>query len=135
MDNLNRLKKLAKNAIKDALHERASRPNQTRDLLVEMARINKRETYLFPYQAWEIKIWSNDHNPPHFHILKDGWDVSFGIETGDMLQIKNRGTNQTAYDYMLANVNPWLDAPCALSSKITNREAAMIVWLHLHDDE
>ena len=55
--------------------------NINSDILDEMARINKKETgnCIFPYNAWELKIWSNDHNPPHFHIKRKGWNVSFII--------------------------------------------------------
>ena len=67
--------------------------------LLEMARINKRETgkCFFPYTSWEIKIWSNDHNPPHFHILKDGWNVSFLIADGSISKIERKGENKQIY--------------------------------------
>lgn len=50
--------------------------------LNEMARVNTKEFYgLFPSNKFEIKIWSNDHNPPHFHVILEGWNVIVEIET------------------------------------------------------
>jgi hypothetical protein len=105
-------------------------------MITEMARINKNETghSIFPYQAWEVKIWSSDHNPPHFHIIREGWDVSFRIEDGELLTIKSRGRNKDIYDYMCANVKRWLSSKCAILSIITNQQNAMSIWTQLHDN-
>ena len=104
--------------------------------LFEMARINKRETGkdIYPYNGWEVKIFSNDHNPPHFHIIRDGWDVSFAIEDGAMLNLGARGKDQAIFSYMVANVGRWLSLPCALEPTLTNRQNAMMQWEQLHDD-
>lgn len=50
-----------------------------REQLVEMSRINTNESNIFPYNKYEVKIWSNDHEPQHFHVICDGWNLSFGI--------------------------------------------------------
>lgn len=65
----------------NATLEMPSTQNATGSMINEMARINKKETgrCLFPYNTWELKIWSNDHTPPHFHIICDGWNVSYKI--------------------------------------------------------
>lgn len=104
--------------------------------LLEMARINKRETgkCFFPYTSWEIKIWSNDHNPPHFHILKDGWNVSFLIEDGSIYKIERKGENKQIYEYMVNNVQNWLSTNCFALPKITNKENAILQWEQLHDE-
>ena len=104
--------------------------------LNEMARINKRETgkCIFPYNSWELKIWSNDRNPPHFHIIKDGWNVSFDIENGTVVNIESRGTENGVYDYMIANVTRWLKSQCSALPKITNQENAMLQWGQIHDN-
>lgn len=106
------------------------------EMLTEMARINKKETgnCIFPYNAWELKIWSNDHNPPHFHIIRNGWNVSFNIETGKILQIESHGSKTEDYNYMISNVNQWLSSQCFMMPKITNRENAILQWEQLHDD-
>lgn len=43
------------------------------------SQVENLKKYLF-----DVHIWSNDYNPPHFHILKDDWDVEFFIKTGDL---------------------------------------------------
>ena len=105
-------------------------------MITEMARINKNETgrSIFPYEAWEVKIWSSDHNPPHFHIIREGWDVSFTIEDGDLLMVKSRGGNKSIYDYMCSNVKRWLSSICSAQRKLTNQENAMLQWEQLHDE-
>ena len=104
--------------------------------LNEMARINKKETEkgLFPYNKWEIKIWSNDHTPPHFHIIADGWNVSFRIDNGEVLDIETEGNKNSIYDYMIQNVNEWLESTCAILPQITNRQNAQAQWEQIHDN-
>ena len=55
-----------------------------KETFVEMARINLKEvgSVPFPTNKFEIKIWSNNHNPPHFHVICEGWNISFTIEDG-----------------------------------------------------
>lgn len=45
-------------------------PSLNKNDLVEIARLNVNEigNVPFPSNKFNIKIWSNDHNPPHFHI-------------------------------------------------------------------
>ena len=103
--------------------------------LVEMARINMEEDgkgSIFPFNAWEVKIWSNDHEPPHFHIKRNRWNVSFNIETGAVMEIISKGSENNVYDYMIANVSEWLNRPSAILPQITNRQNAMIQWKQLH---
>lgn len=102
--------------------------------ILEMARINKKEMSIFPFNSWEIKIWSNDHNPPHFHILRNDWNVSFDIESGSVINVEKKGENIEDYQYMLGHIKEWLDSPCAIQPKITNRENAFVQWEQLHDD-
>ncbi len=106
------------------------------NMIVEMARINKKEsTGLFPYNKYEVKIWSNDHNPPHFHIIVDGWNVLFDIENGNVIDIERKGKSEQVYDYIVKNAPKWLDNFCALKPKLTNRENAELVWEQLHEND
>ena len=109
---------------------------KTHDEINEMARINKKENgkCIFPYNSWELKIWSNDHNPPHFHIICDGWNVSFTIEDGELLQIEGRGANASTFEYMKNNVKEWLSSNCFAQPKLTNKENATLQWEQLHDN-
>lgn len=100
--------------------------------LCEIAHINTDESNLFPHNLYDIQIWSNDHMPPHFHILKDGWDVSFLIENGELYKINKEGKNKHIYEYMLANIGKWLSANCAILPIATNKENANATWEQIH---
>ena len=103
-----------------------------KSLIVEMARINMKENNIFPYNKYEIKIWSNDHTPPHFHIKSDGWNISYEIETGKEIEVIEEGEKKSVYKYITKNVNKWLDNKCALIPQISNRENATAQWIQLH---
>ena len=98
--------------------------------------INKKETgnSIFPYNEWKLEILSNDNNPPHFHIKRNGWNVSFIIESGEVLQIESQGPKLDDYNYMITNVEEWLNADCCIMPKITNKENAMLQWEQLNDE-
>lgn len=106
-------------------------------ILVEIARINKREgeNGIFPYSSYKVKIWSNDHEPAHFHVMKDGWDILFEIATGNLIRVEGRGSNIQDYDYITNNVKDWLQSQCAIMPSSTNQQNAMITWEQLHDEE
>lgn len=106
-----------------------------KDMVVEMARINMKENNIFPFREYKIKLWSNDHNPPHFHILCDGWNISYNIETGAEIEIISKGKKRSVYKYISNNINTWLDSKCALILQITNRQNAMAQWIQIHGTE
>lgn len=110
---------------------------QEEKLITEMARINinENERCIFPYNSFEVKMWSNDHEPPHFHVISDGWNISFTIEDGRELEVKNIGRNSSTYNYIVKNIPIWLDMPCKIAPKISNRENAFIQWQQLHEEE
>lgn len=116
-----------------ALSHDETHANVHTEPLFEMARINVREAGngLFPYNKWELKVWSNDHTP-HFHVIADGWDVSFKIDNGELLVVNRKGSNDTIYQYMITNIPKWLEAPAAILPKITNRENAQMQWEQIH---
>ena len=107
------------------------------ETLVEMARINLKEigSVPFPTNKFEIKMWSDDHNPPHFHVICEGWNISFTIEDGRELEVKNFGNHLSTYNYIVKNIPIWLDMPCKIAPKISNRENAFIQWQQLHEEE
>jgi hypothetical protein len=106
--------------------------NKQSGMITEMARINTDESDLFPYNSFVVQIWSNDHTPPHFHILKDGWDIEFLIEDGKLYKVKKNGKNQQTYNYIIQNVNQWLSSKCAVLPIITNQQNAFAIWKQLH---
>ena len=109
--------------------------NENREPLLEMARINKKETgrCIFPCEKWEVKMWSDDHNPPHFHIICNGWNVSYVIEDGRRLEILKKGSERNIFDYMEANVQKWLSSQCFIQPKLTNKENAILQWEQIHE--
>lgn len=108
-----------------------------KETFVEMARINLKEvgSVPFPTNKFEIKIWSNDHNSPHFHVICEGWNILFTIEDGRELEVKNIGSHSSTYNYIVKNIPIWLDMPCKIAPKISNRENAFIQWQQLHEEE
>lgn len=60
--------------------------------VLEMAKINTKDNLLsyFPWNKYEIYVHSNDHNPPHFHIVSrsDTWDIRIEIESGNLYSVK-----------------------------------------------
>lgn len=102
--------------------------------MVEIARINLRERNIFPYEEYEVRVWSDGLIPPHFHVKSGGWDVTFSIETGKELEVLESGEDPAVYHYISTHVNEWLDGRCALIPKITNRENAMGQWVQLHEE-
>ena len=131
------LKKIIKEATLtaiDTLTKTETQPEEN-EMVVEMARINKRENgnCIFPYNSFNVHIWSNDHNPPHFHVESDEWNVSLLIESGEVLEIKNEGKNKQILNYIVKNAKDWLKQPCAILPTITNQENAMLQWEQLHD--
>lgn len=104
------------------------------NVITEMARINTKEPSgsLFPYNEYNIHIWSNDHVPAHFHVQRDDWDVEFYIENGELYKIKNRGKDYKIYNYIVKNIKKWLNTKCSVLPAVTNQENAMSIWEQLH---
>lgn len=98
--------------------------------IVEMARLNKREigNVPFPYNKFDIRIWSNDHNPPHFHVISEGWDISFLIENGEEYRVNTHSNDSKIYSYIIKNIKPWLRMKNFKHPYMTNQEYAMEVW-------
>ena len=76
----------------------------------------------------------SDHNPPHFHVIKEGWDVAFTIYEGELFTVKTRGENDSVFEYMCKNVKKWLSTTCSSQKKLTNKENALLLWESLHDE-
>ena len=103
-----------------------------REPLNEMAKMNLKDPMNspFPPNKFDIIIWSNDHNPPHFHIKgPEEWEVTFSIETGEPLKVKHIGKSSKYYKYMVDNVPIWLKMPCSVNKKITNRDFLDARWI------
>ena len=104
--------------------------------LIEKARINMKESgsEIFPFENWVLQIWSNDHNPPHFHVKCDGWDIRCSIDDGRILEVMARGIDDGIFEYTETNAPKWLSSQCSILPILTNRENAMLIWEQIHDD-
>ncbi|MGN0993017.1 MAG: hypothetical protein ACI4PE_03765 [Bacilli bacterium] len=137
--NENTLRKIVRENIENILNEESAlalkyydEPQLNANLINEIARINTDESHLFPYNSYLIQIWSNGHNPPHFNILREDWDVAFFIESGDLYKVNKFGKNEKIYNYMIKNVKEWLSKKCAILPIITNQQNANAIWKQLH---
>ena len=106
-----------------------------REPLNEMAKMNLKDPMNspFPPNKFDIIIWSNEHNPPHFHVKgPEEWEVTFTIKTGKLLKVKHIGKSSKYYKYMVDNVPIWLKMPCSVNKKITNRDFLDDRWITDH---
>ena len=104
--------------------------------IVDMSRINRLETKLFPANSYDIYVNSNDHNPPHLHIIshQEEFDIRADFD-GNILSVKHPGrrTNSVAdYNDIQRKLKKWLNnkpASSKVSAKFnTNREYAEFEW-------
>lgn len=89
---------------------------------------------VFPINKVRVIIHTNDHEPPHFHVEYDGWDVCFYIENGEEYRTKRRGKNSKSYDYIVKNSKIWLCEQCGENNKITNKEYLLTQWDVFHNN-
>ena len=131
LNNMDKIDKVIKEAIDKVINEEIG---VYREQLVEMALINTDETNknIFPHNKFEVRVWSNDHEPPHFHILCDGWNLLFGIDDGRLIRTKSEGKNPKIGKYIIDNVEKWLESPCVILPAITNRQNARAMWIQMH---
>ena len=102
----------------------------------DMARVNKGETEIFPYDSYELRIYGNDHNPPHFHIksLQEKYHITVEIDTGELYQVKSTGRRgrKDKFIDVVKMAKLWLAAkPTTKKDYIrfsTNREKLEYVW-------
>lgn len=121
--SLNEINILNENSLQEYLNK------NYKDSLNEMARINTKEFYgYFPFNKFRLVVWSNDHNPPHFHVIAENWDIVVNIEDGTIIKVKQEGNNSKVYSHVEKYVNEWLNSPSAIESEHTNREIAMLAW-------
>ena len=104
--------------------------------IVEMSKLNSRDrgAVPFPSDKFIIRIWSNDHNPPHFHVVAEGWDISFLIENGEVYRTNKVGKSSSMYNYIIKNIPKWLQMR-HIGSKDTNQVFAYNIWDSYNDNK
>ena len=101
---------------------------------LDIARLNKRdgEGDIFPYDKWQLTMRSDAAEPPHFHIIREDWDVIFSIGSGELIKVLTAGTDQSHLNYMIHSASLWLNSPSRFYPHISNRQAATLMWDQLH---
>ena len=75
-----------------------------------------------------ITMYYDDHNPPHFHVIAEGWDLSFLIENGELYRVNTIGDNMATYNYIVKQVPKWLKMRSKIFKHNTNQEVAENIW-------
>lgn len=100
--------------------------------LVEMARLNKDNggNTPFPSNVYEVKMWSNDHEPPHFHIInnQEDWEVTADLD-GNILAVK-RQSKKMNIQQIEKMCKEWLSQKNKYGT--TNRVLAVQSWDVIH---
>jgi hypothetical protein len=133
-----------KGIIEDSVHNIIERiPNVGRNVLNEMARLNKKDGSQSPFPSNKYKLWvqgeNSPHKPPHMHVYypQDGWEIKVFIENGELWQIVsygNRGRRDTFED-VIKMVKEWFTLPTSMPGRVgTNKDAAENEWDACNDD-
>lgn len=102
--------------------------------LTEIARMNVDEINgALPMNKYDVRIWSNEHEPAHIHICAPSrknpeYEVMFDIETGEVVGIKFDRKNRASFDFLVPVVKKWLDEKSAIDNTKTNREMCRMQW-------
>lgn len=93
----------------------------------ETATINKQENgmSLFPNNLCSIAVHNKEHNPPHIHIMMNGWGVCIEMESGEVCRIKRKGKKKSDISYIISNIKEWLDSTRIGHTNQTNREFSL----------
>ena len=92
--------------------------------------LNQKETEdnLFPHSQWELKLMQGDGKPARFHAIRNGWDVTFSIDSGDVLEILSGGAEKADFGYMCGHIKEWLEAQSTLLDDCQNKMFTKIIW-------
>lgn len=63
-----------------------------------------------PSNKYKVEMYSNDHTPPHVHILYDGCNIEFYIETGEFYKYKknSKELNIKEFNKLCSLFKDWL---------------------------
>lgn len=133
------LKFIIREAVSEFLYKNVGHASKilNMDPIVEMSRLNNKDigAVPFPDNKFVIRIWSNDHNPPHFHVKAEGWDISFLIEDGKLYRVNKFGNSLETYKYIVKQVPKWLMMKSSAFKHSTNQEAAESIWASYDDNK
>lgn len=108
--------------------------------LNEIARINvKDKGNIFPYNAYEICVYSNDLNPPHIHVIskQEGYMVRISIASGDLVSVESYGSRErnSSFSDVVKQVKAWFKQASNVPgfSGKTNQEVALGMWSTMNE--
>ena len=114
-----------------------------RNILNEMARLNKKDDTRSPFPSNKYKLWvqgdNSPHKPPHMHVSypQEGWQIKVFIENGELWQVVsfgNRGRTDSFSD-IVKMVKEWFTLPTTMPGRVgTNQNAAENEWDACNDD-
>lgn len=100
--NEQQLKKVVKESVERVLEESAvlvlnndykADNSVGRNVITEMARLNKKDGSQSPFPSNKYKVWvqgdNSPHKPPHMHVFfpQDGWQIKVFIENGELWDV------------------------------------------------
>ena len=101
-------------------------------MLLEIARLNvgSDSNSPFPSNIYDLRMWSNDHDPIHFHVTnkQEGWKVTCSIE-GNVLSIKKQ-TPSLNIKKVEKLCKEWLNGTNKYG--INNKQNAKSIWDSIH---
>ena len=114
-----------------------------RNIINEIARLNKQDDSQSPFPRNKYKIWvqgdNSPHKPPHMHIYfpQDEWEIKVEINNGQLCQVVsygNRGRKDRFLD-IIKKVQDWFQMETRMPGRIgTNQETALYEWDACNDD-
>lgn len=128
---------LIHNTLKTVMNEVINDSNYGRNILNEMARLNKKDDSLSPFPYNKYQLWvqgdNSPHKPPHMHINypQEGWEIKVFIESGDLLQVVSYGKRgkMDSFSDIIKMVKEWFKLETKMPGRIgTNQEAALHEW-------
>lgn len=93
----------------------------------------------FPFQAYDIKVYSIDHNPPHIRLTSrlEGYVICISIADGELVSVKSYGNREKSslFSDVVKMAKVWLERPSTVPgfSGKTNWEVASGIWETMHD--
>ena len=108
---------------------------RSRYLLQEYLQVNSKDSgrSIFPWNKYKVIVRSDDHWPPHFHIItKSKWSASFRIDNGAMFNPKKQNYDEISAKKKKKNVPTWLAQPSASDPSQTNQQIIAATWNGYH---
>ena len=141
------LRRIIKESIKKVLKEGCLalplQQEEGRNVLNEMARLNKRDDSTSPFPSNRFRVWvqgdNSPHKPAHMHIsyAQEGWEIKVFIENGEFWEAVKYGQRKRRDEFIdvIQLVKKWFKLPTTMPGRVgTNQDAAQNEWDACNDD-